>query len=288
MNGKMFLMILALIWNVRYIYVQESSSPTALEQKTTQQVQIEEYVPRVIIEGKWGTAPGEFGTISPMSAEYRGLGNNYAPRSLAVNSKGEIYILDHINNRIQKFTNEGKYILSIPVAACVDENGNSVIKTTQFFDEETKTKGTRFDIVKTPSVVGINIVIDSQDNLYYYCVKRDKGEVWWFRNDKLKKKWEVPVHGGIYYEAPLGLFLEDDDSIWIFNVQESGKKTKKHYEIKEKKKYTSDERNKKLEEAKEKSKEQKFKKITPSDRLKQFDFEVTDEGVRVIRRYETK
>jgi hypothetical protein len=42
---------------------------------------------------------------------------------------------------------------------------------------------------------GINISIDSEDNLYYYFkhFTRNKGEVWLFKNDKLVRKWETNV-----------------------------------------------------------------------------------------------
>lgn len=53
-------MVLAFGWAV--VQGQTSTeTATQLQQNTTEQVQIEEYVPKVIIEGKWGTVPGEFG-----------------------------------------------------------------------------------------------------------------------------------------------------------------------------------------------------------------------------------
>ncbi|MDI6641937.1 MAG: hypothetical protein QME68_06485 [Elusimicrobiota bacterium] len=244
------------------IYAQMSTT-TILEHGTTEQVVIEEYVPKVIIEGKWGTEPGEFGRYPCGSGEIE------EPTSLAVDSKGNIYILDHVNNRIQKFNNHGEYLLSIPIDGIIRGEKKYVVKGKTYICHPVIGRG-------------INIVIDSQDNLYYYCVKGDKGEVWWFKDDKLVKKWKVPVHGGIYYFAPLGLFLEDDDSVWIFDIREKGKRTGKHYEIKEKKIYTKEEREKKLMK-KEAHKEERIKKITPLMRRRQFHLEVTDEGIEVIK-----
>ena len=52
--------ILALGWASMYGQASTNTA-TQHQQNTTEQVQLEEYVPRVIIEGKWGTGSGEFG-----------------------------------------------------------------------------------------------------------------------------------------------------------------------------------------------------------------------------------
>ncbi len=149
---------------------QETS--TGFISETTQEVQIEEYVPKVILEGKWGTGEGEFGIDGAYLEEGqivpKGQAEPVYPTSLAVDSNGNIYILDTVNNCIQKFNSKGKYVFSIPV-----ESWQGYLLG--------KPKGVR----------GINIVIDSQDNLYYYLIKGEKGEVWQFKEDKLVKKWEV-------------------------------------------------------------------------------------------------
>jgi hypothetical protein len=142
-------------------------------------VPIEEYVPKVIIEGKWGTGPGEFGydgfnpeDFSPNSAVF-GPDDLIHPRSLSVDSKGNIYILDVANNRIQKFNKNGKHLTDLKVDSW---SGYEL-------DPE---KGWWY------KVRGINIVIDSKDNLYYYLKRtkdgKETGEVWQFRNDKMVKK----------------------------------------------------------------------------------------------------
>ena len=99
------------------------STPT--ETITADNVPIEEYVPKVIIEGRWGTGPGEFGAIDPMQAEYFGVAGS--PASMAVNSKGEIYVLDHLNNRIQKFSSDGKFATSITIPSCGDDKGINIV-----------------------------------------------------------------------------------------------------------------------------------------------------------------
>lgn len=141
-------------------------------------VPVEEYVPQVIIEGKWGTGPGEFGRINQASAEKHGI-MSYGPISLDVNSRGEIYILDFVNNRIQKFSSSGKFMRGIPVYSLASAKGESVAKITG---------KTGFDVHEKPYYTGINMMIDSADNLYYYCVKGEGGEIWFFENDELKEK----------------------------------------------------------------------------------------------------
>jgi hypothetical protein len=194
------------------------------------EVQIEEYVPKVIIEGKWGTGEGEFGRDE-------GFQKFYDPTSLAADSLGNIYILDVVNNRIQKFNNEGKYLLSIPV--------DSFKGKAKYWEgkpiENPFMKG-RYTTIPTEAE-GINIVIDSQDNLYYYLIKGEKGEVWQFKEDKLVKKWEVEK----------GKYLDwEERELWIRDVIYA----KEDYSVFEKKNYSRE----KLEKARnEKNKERKFK-----------------------------
>jgi len=169
---------------------------------SNQSVITEEYVPKVIIEGKWGTNAGEFGR------NFLGMGTkDYTPSSLAVNSKGEIYILDLVNNRIQKFDKEGRYLKSIKVESF---KGWAEYETVGVPVDPNNPEGEIIDnVVKyihPTEVLGINIAIDSEDNLYYYCHKNlmktnesgesirnpdARGEVWLFKNDKLVRKWET-------------------------------------------------------------------------------------------------
>jgi len=174
----------------------------ALAQKAstdTEQVPIEEYVPKVIIEGKWGTRPGEFGIASQFPL---GHFEKYQPSSLAVDSKGNIYVLDFVNDRIQKFDKSGKYLTELPVEGMKGELAGYCYDGTCY--EEPPAPGQKIErkVMGQIEVQGINIVIDSKDDLYYY-LKRNKdgketGEVWQFRNDKLVKKTVVPsVPGGL-------------------------------------------------------------------------------------------
>jgi hypothetical protein len=60
-----------------------------------------------IVEGKWGIKPGEFG----IKWESGGLPGGPYPDP-AIDEKSNIYVGDILNNRIQKFSNKGEYLLS--------------------------------------------------------------------------------------------------------------------------------------------------------------------------------
>lgn len=244
-------------------------------------VPIEEYVPKVIIEGKWGSGPGEFGLINQGPI---GVGEKvYKPSSLAVDSKGNIYILDTANNRVQKFDSAGKYALSILVESlkgeiigyCVGEG-----KTGYCTDLEPPKPGMKYDtpIMGDLEIEGINIVIDSKDTLYYYLKRtkdgKETGEVWEFKADKLVKKTAVPVGGSI--NAGQGLVQNDsDDTIWIFNVKNKLSKAIKSHEIKENKSFTRQQRDDRYKNLKPKAKSAK--------RIPRVYIETLKDGIRVIR-----
>ncbi|MDD5066370.1 MAG: hypothetical protein PHF84_04930 [bacterium] len=145
-----------------------------------QTVITEEYVPKVIIEGKWGTNAGEFGRDMKNPIE----DVEKVPDSLAVDSKGNIYILDAVNNRIQKFNNEGKYILSLPVDSWRGEVREGMSRPVN---------GVYKPCIDPTEAEGINIAMDDDDNLYYYGRKKSKEAIRKYVNDKPVKKWEVKL-----------------------------------------------------------------------------------------------
>jgi formylmethanofuran dehydrogenase subunit E-like metal-binding protein len=79
------------------------------------------------------------------------------PKSLVVDSKGNIFLLDTFNNRIQKFDKEGKYIASISV--------ESYRRSTKQEVEESKNTWNKlgFDF---PTIYAQELYIDSGNNLY--------------------------------------------------------------------------------------------------------------------------
>jgi len=174
-----------------------------------------------IIVGGFGTNKGEFGAIDPNEAE--ALGIVHYPVSLVVDSKGNIYILDIFNNRIQEFDVKGRFISVIPVIALTDENGDSAV------DVNTRTNGHKSINVKkafmsseahskASFVRGINIVIDSNDNLYYYSAKKDGGEVVQFQNGALRAKWSVPV------ADKTGIQVDENNELWVGNYNATKRK----------------------------------------------------------------
>jgi hypothetical protein len=109
----------------------------ALAQKPStaaDQVPIEEYVPKVIIEGKWGTGPGEFGLGASRGLE----GGDVFPDEIISDDTGNIYILDKWNNRIQKFTSTGKHLENYALDAYI-------CPTDQDYEETRKTWNKRMD-----------------------------------------------------------------------------------------------------------------------------------------------
>lgn len=178
----------------------------------TDTIVADEMVSSTVIVGGFGTGKGQFGAIDPNEAE--ALGIVHYPVSLAVDSKGNIYILDIFNDRIQEFDLKGQYVGAIPVKALTDEKGNSAV------DVKTRTNGHKSisvkrallsgDALSTASFVrGINIVIDSNDNIYFYSVKKDGGEIVRFQNGKLKDKWSVPV------ADKTGIQLDENNEVWV-------------------------------------------------------------------------
>ncbi|MFH1367990.1 MAG: hypothetical protein ABII64_02560 [Elusimicrobiota bacterium] len=173
-----------------------------------------EYIQEVFYMGKIGTGPGEFGVIGPMEAEFLNISSMY-PDSLVVNSKKEIYILDHINNRIQKYDKEGYYLKSIPVLSCADKNGKSLTVI-----REDINGAEHIDIEEKPYYNGKNIMVSSENEIYYYLTKgivdgekendTQTGEIWRIVDDEIIEKIKSPAN--VY-----GMTLDNEDQIWIGN-----------------------------------------------------------------------
>jgi len=231
MKKKIILNILMLVVSTS-IYLHTSELPegfTEVDSSSTYKmvltpyatypVMIEESMPKVIVEGKWGTGPGEFG---------RGEWGEhfYEPRSMVVDSEGNIYVLDTVNNRIQKFDNKGKYLLSIPV-----ESFKGKVRYHRGKPIKNPYLEGRY-LIHPIEVYGINIAIDSEDNLYYYLERNNKGEVWQFKEDKLVKKHETKLGNSLIVKNNR-LFLDMDKYYLDINTG------KKYEEIPdEKSKYT--------------------------------------------------
>jgi len=68
----------------------------------------EKYVPKVIIEAKWGNGPGEFGFKPDSEIPPDGIG----PCGLTI-SDNKIYILDAVNRRINVYSTNGSFARTI-------------------------------------------------------------------------------------------------------------------------------------------------------------------------------
>lgn len=283
------------------VWAQQSSTAVSANSAETiniNNVPAEEYVPKVVIEGKWGTGPGEFGVAWTYASdvnspqEESGEIPPILPSSLAINSKGDVYILDTVNNRIQKFNMEGKYLKSIEVESY---NGKEqpiwygIIKTSdgKHVLDRVVNKARQGNVVGVDrwfpfywplTAKGINIVIDTKDTLYYYLKRiktgKEIGEVWEFKNDTLVSKTEAPLGGSI--NVGQGLVRdESDDSVWLFNIKDKSSNTIRSHEIKENKGYTSQQRKDKYKDLKTQS---KIRSQVPSMHI-----EIVENGITVIK-----
>ncbi|HOX22448.1 MAG TPA: hypothetical protein PLL10_03210 [Elusimicrobiales bacterium] len=101
----------------------DKSTATAVATSTTTSP-LEQYVPKVLIAGKWGTGPGEFGLGD--------VGNEIFPEEIVSDDTGNIYVLDRWNNRVQKFDANGGFSAQYPLDAYVpptDEEFDHVYHT---------------------------------------------------------------------------------------------------------------------------------------------------------------
>jgi hypothetical protein len=170
------------------------------------------------------------------------------PGSLAVDSKGNIYMLDFVNNRIQKYSAEGKHLKDIPIDGLRGPVDCWAVKR---YDQATNTEiwsvgatskkpenipdSNLQAYIWPPEIQGVNIVIDSRDTLYYYLKRtkdsKESGEVWEFRDDKLVRQIETP-----YFDGELDL---RGATIWLTKYPDAYVKTDigEDYNVFEKKRY---------------------------------------------------
>ncbi|MEW5693833.1 MAG: hypothetical protein AB1765_11120, partial [Candidatus Hydrogenedentota bacterium] len=272
--------------------IKESTETTNIEISTD--VPVYEYVPKVIIEGKWGTEPCEFGTWGRIVDSER---ESYQPSSLAVDSKGNIYILDLVNERIQKFDSNGKYIKSIPVESfsgrrqeaetiVMVDRDNPDIDVPPDHPRRIDIKQKFIDVEPDFKIQGINIVIDSKDNLYYYLKRKkdnkETGEVWHFKNDKLVKKMkqgEEKIENELKEYTIKDIVTDSKDNLYYYLKQKKNdKETSEVWRFKDDKlvrkmKQGEDEIEKELKEFSRKDIKDNHKRIEFRTSKKSFKFD---------------
>jgi len=145
----------------------------------------EKYIPKVIAKAKfWGVKPGE------LELGYRMWeGEADYPTSIVADSKGRIYILDHLNNRVVVFDTLGKFIREIPV---------KVYEEASLEEIEKAPEGLAF-----PKLYGKRMYI--KDDVIYIPVKNG-----FFANSKLVKiiKIDISKNWKVEEEKPSQYTLE--------------------------------------------------------------------------------
>src|SRR3972149_10805647 len=86
------------------------------------------YVSNIILSAPWGqknlfmdkepSPPGEFGIFDPYTRDPNAVdqGPIQGPTTFIIAPNGDIYIVDTFNNRIQRFTQDGSFVSSLPAA----------------------------------------------------------------------------------------------------------------------------------------------------------------------------
>ena len=78
----------------------------------------ETYSPSNLLAGTWGQAEGQFGRVTGAG------GRPYGPRSFTLDDRGNLYVADTFNLRIQKYDPAGRLSMIIPL---VDPEGHRIL-----------------------------------------------------------------------------------------------------------------------------------------------------------------
>ena len=91
-----------------FLFLICSVNQSAEEETALQQT----YTPQVIINAPWGNKPEEFGLYDPYrnNPAARDQGPIQGPSTFTIAPNGDIYIVDILNYRVQRFTQNGEFI----------------------------------------------------------------------------------------------------------------------------------------------------------------------------------
>jgi hypothetical protein len=138
-------------------------------------------------KGLSGSGPGQFG-INPTKTEYQG------PTGIAVDSKGDVYVMDLANFRVQKFDSAGNFILTF--GGKVNETTDANLCTKASGDTcgagELGTGPGEFGIENVSGVTGDYVTVGPGDTVYV----GDKNRIQAFDTDgSFKSSFALPEAG---------------------------------------------------------------------------------------------
>ena len=131
-------------------------------------VRVEKYSPEGEFISQWGAEPGS------------GDGQFQLPGAIDVDAKGDIYIADGGNHRVQKFDSSGRFLtkwgawgegdgfFSRPTSIAIDESGN-VWVVDDYFVQKFTPEGEFFARWKTTKNGRSRLALDSHSNAYVTC-----------------------------------------------------------------------------------------------------------------------
>ena len=154
-----------------------------------------------------------------------GNGQLNKPSRVAVDSEGNLWVTDELNNRVQHFSPEGKYLgqfgskgsgngqFSSPVGIAIDSSGNLWVadyfnNRVQHFSPEGKYLG-QFGVTETPR----DIAIDPEGNLWIATVG---GYVQHFSPEgKYLGQFGSSGTGNGQFKSPRGIAIDPEGHIWV-------------------------------------------------------------------------
>jgi hypothetical protein len=197
------------------IFVKPLSTSTLNGKTTTNSVNVAKSYSFLKQWGSLGTGDGQFN----------------APRGIAIDSSGYVYVADTANSQIKKFDSTGNFIakwgsqgtgdgqFSVPAGMAIDSSGNVYVNDgndrVQKFDSD-GTFITKWDFGRGDNPSGI--AIDSSNNVYVV----DSG------NSQIKKfdstgnfiaKWGSQGTGDGQFSSPEGMAIDSSGNVYVADTE---------------------------------------------------------------------
>jgi len=92
----------------------------------------EEFIREIVVDVTWGDGPGQVGIGSDVPIKS-------GPNDFTIDNDGNIYVMDTVNKRLNKYSSEGTFLFSINVNGSnlyvdVDSNGEKIYVAGDIFD----------------------------------------------------------------------------------------------------------------------------------------------------------